>query len=106
MVKYLIIPKCEPIPIIQLYSVLLLVLATTSYSMWSDQRPVTLLCAFHLLPINNTETIFDTPTINRYLFQQNLASLSNTKGTPFTSEPLASLLGEDGEKEATEQILQ
>ena len=54
---------------------------------------------------DNYEVIHDPSTIHKYLLQRNHANLTKTQNTPFTSEPLQSLLGEDGETSKVDDIL-
>ena len=47
------------------------------------------------LPSNQWKELHDPESINNCLIQRNLAHLNQAQGTPFTVEPLSSLLQDD-----------
>ena len=103
MFDYLMIPRRSPLHPFQL--VCFCYLTLMSFITVFQQAPVKAIIFLWNIPRNNFESINDPQLVNDYIVQKNTQNLLQTRNTAFTMDPLASLLGKDGETPIADQIL-
>lgn len=105
-VPYLLVPNQQPLITHELVHLCcsLLIQRGISYP-WIQYHVSSFLKSLLIVPREEYEATYDSSTIHQYLLEKNYQNLRKTENTPFTTEPLSSILGPDGDSPAVDEIL-